>query len=524
MRWAGCFFAVLSMLSIVGCSEDGEAPTKEDSAPKSGTQSMSERAMEEGTYREEWFWHDRLLEPPPSAARPGSTPDPANWAPRLKRLTTAPLTELEPALEEMAADGAAARNALCREIDTTLDASEDDPHRRYRMLMALARVNGPEAAPTLVRLLRDPLQETSTLAAELLGECDAPWVTPRLLKSFGKWENNRDILTRVMAIEALTKYRIYSGLPQLVALLAENTAQEVPDTERNWKRTTRMAFIKDEVRRILREISGESYGFDSGQGEAVMREAVGKWQDWWRAHEHEYLLGERTPHDAEDAGLREQIQKLIDIGFPAFQLRNVDNARWLLEHLGPIAVPQLMAALDRPELRVRVHAAEVLGRIGDERARAAFAARIPREPEASARAQMIEALGDIGNEEDAPTLTKILESESEDTSVRVAAALALGNIGGDAAMTALDLAAGSSSDDTSKEIAVAVWSAKALHGDDASFESLLSLLASKSLAERAQGSTALLETFHASIEYDPYSDEEKRTQGIEAWREWWANR
>ncbi len=499
----------------------------DEETPRSGSNTNSlpavdspEPAIQDPRFRVEWYWSALLNEPPPSAARPTPSGE-ASIDELIERIVSTPPEDSRALLTEVGQVGARARSALCRALEASLDADPPDPENRYRLLTALARVNGPDAAPVLCRLLRDELVETSALAAELLGTAEAPWVLPRLLKTFGKWDNNRSILTRVMAIEAATRYRVYSGIPHLLALLAENTALEVPDTERNWERTTRMAWFKDEIERVLIKVSGEDFGFDAGQGEAAMRESVGRWLAWWDAHEEEFLSGERTSESTADPALREQIDRLLSVGFTAYQLRNVDNARWLLEHLGPLAVPQLIGALDHAELFIRVHAAEVLGRIGDRRARDPFVRRLGIEKEPPARAQVAAALGAVGTASEVPLLTKMAEDDSETLTVRVAALHSLGAIGDLSSDAPIARAASRRPVD---ELTIAAWIVQAQHGDESAFESLLAELASDRLNDRARGSTALSEAFHVDFDMDPYAEAEARKKSIDAWREWWRQR
>jgi HEAT repeat protein len=92
------------------------------------------------------------------------------------------------------------------------------------------------------------------------------------------------------------------------------------------------------------------------------------------------------------------------------------------------ALPPLLAALGDGAPAVRVAAAGALARVGDERALARLASRLPVEPDGNALAALLLAIGRLGGPEDATVVGPYACHRVP--AIRAAAALALGDLGG----------------------------------------------------------------------------------------------
>jgi HEAT repeat protein len=95
------------------------------------------------------------------------------------------------------------------------------------------------------------------------------------------------------------------------------------------------------------------------------------------------------------------------------------------------AVPPLLAALGDGAPRVRVAAADALARLGDERAIARLASRLPVESDGHALSSLLLAIGRLGRAEDATVVAPFARHAVP--AIRAAAAVALGDLGGPAA-------------------------------------------------------------------------------------------
>ncbi len=118
-----------------------------------------------------------------------------------------------------------------------------------------------------------------------------------------------------------------------------------------------------------------------------------------------------------------------------WNLRTVDDARFVLTHFESWIVPLLAEALHESGLYVRIHAAQCLERMGPRAAgaRTALTAALGEPRAAPAAAAALGAIGDAGA---AGELERSLH-ESEDPELRVASALALGALASPSSLPAL---------------------------------------------------------------------------------------
>ncbi len=122
------------------------------------------------------------------------------------------------------------------------------------------------------------------------------------------------------------------------------------------------------------------------------------------------------------------------LGLRAFQLRGVDEARYVLARLGTLPLPLLRTALSAEERYLRVHALEIVSTIGHP-ARPLADAVLPLLDDPLAKGQAAQCLGALGATRAIPHLRALLETP--DVELRAAAAGALGPLGDRASAPAL---------------------------------------------------------------------------------------
>jgi HEAT repeat protein len=132
--------------------------------------------------------------------------------------------------------------------------------------------------------------------------------------------------------------------------------------------------------------------------------------------------------EAPSAGLRLAVWRTIAaLHGDRFQLRGVDDARFVLARLGPWAADLLGEALSDEDLYVRVHAAQCLGRMG-ERAASARASLLTALNDPLLAPDAAEALGSIPGPGVGDALRARLGSGT-DQELRASAVRALGRLG-----------------------------------------------------------------------------------------------
>jgi HEAT repeat protein/sugar phosphate permease len=142
-----------------------------------------------------------------------------------------------------------------------------------------------------------------------------------------------------------------------------------------------------------------------------------------------YVLGQVTRSQP-----MQSFKSLRRLSHPVPEAKRVEAVSTLGEIRSPLAVEELMLALEDVSLDVRTSAARALGEIKDPRAVPALAARLT-DPAASIGEAVAEALGQIGSP---AATTRLVEAiHGPDASVRVAALRALGKIADPGAAPAL---------------------------------------------------------------------------------------
>jgi HEAT repeat protein len=307
--------------------------------------------------------------------------------------------------------------------------SAASPVLRVDALDALLAARAPSAVSTAMAALRDPDTGVAIVAAHTLGELGDRRAIPRLLAGIGPYPVDYDVPLTVRVAEAAALARLGSpaGVPLLLAVLAEHTALEVPARDRQWDRTNQMAFAQELALPGLLALAGTDFGFHPMAPVPAREAAVAAARAWW--DERRLALWAAAPLDA--PGLGERVELLI-AHLGAYQLRQIDNARFVLAQLGPNVLPHLRTALDQPDDYVRVHALEVIERLAgvcDTKGRARLASIAGRplldDPVAAVAAQAARACGAAGS---ADALIVALDRRPE-PQVLVAIVDALGRTG-----------------------------------------------------------------------------------------------
>jgi HEAT repeats len=264
--------------------------------------------------------------------------------------------------------------------DPALDP--DAPARGLRLL----------AAQALGRILKE--SQSAPLRARLawyLGRLDLDVCVPILCLRL-KYELDSEAV--LWLAWALARFENYAGLNGLAALAANPEDPQAGPAA------------------ALGQSLAEDLGVDS--------QALLLWT--WSRGDPEGRLQQRPPSSA----LVRELWRWIAV-FDQYQLRGVDDARFIFERLDGRAAPHLAAALQDQSPYVRHHAAQCLGRMGRRGAAGAGALQQALDHRETA-AVAAEALGQIGNASARPALEARLAPE-HGLELRVAAARGLAKLG-----------------------------------------------------------------------------------------------
>ena len=247
-------------------------------------------------------------------------------------------------LETATADVTAAAEELAPALAAGLREG-GRPAEELRVLAQFARsAPGPDAAEALVELAAghdDPSVRAFASwalipAAELEGSGAA---VPTLLRRL-KYE--KDSTALLWAARALAAHRNLSGLRTLANLASAGVE------------------ASDAANQQLYEVVRLTLGRDEVTAEDADR-LMTEWGD-----------GRRDRSSAAPDALRAEVWRLVsDLSGEHFQLRGVDDARFILSRLGPWVAPELGDALEDDDEYVRLHVAQVLERMGPRGAGAA---------------------------------------------------------------------------------------------------------------------------------------------------------
>jgi len=276
------------------------------------------------------------------------------------------------------------------------------PQARERVdaLDALASAHDPRTVATAMAALRDGTIGVAAAAADTLGRLGARSAIPRLLNGIGPYPVDYDVPIAVRAAEASALAQLHNpaGVPLLLAVLAEGTSLQLDNTALPWVRTEQNAFMQELAVPGLRTLAGTDFGFHPMASVPQREEAVRQATAWWNAKKLE--LWAAAPVD--DPALVARARLLV-AHLGAYQLRQIDAARFVLANLGPGAIAFLQEGLASTDDYLRVHSLEVLERVVEscdskQRARIATLATAPLldDPVAAVAAQAARTVGATG--------------------------------------------------------------------------------------------------------------------------------
>lgn len=238
------------------------------------------------------------------------------------------------ALDEAAGLGDAAVGPLLEHLETAAGSAEAAPlppdAERAAVLEMLARIDTPRSVLALLGVLEAGAPPwVRTHAAWRLSSTSHDFAVPRLLLRL-KYETDHDCV--IWIASALAHFHNYSGLGVLGTVARTSTSEELRASA--LARTAEIA---------------------AGAGFA---DAEQLWQAW-RGGDPERRLPAWTP----SARYRLEVWRLV-ASLGDYQLRGVDDARYVLEALDAHAAEILAQALHDASVYVRVHAAQSLQRMG----------------------------------------------------------------------------------------------------------------------------------------------------------------
>ena len=229
------------------------------------------------------------------------------------------------ALEEALGLGDHAAPELARLVGEV----ESNDEERAAALEILGALDTARSARALLAVMTDG--EPSWVrahAAWRLGETSQDWVVPHVVLRL-KYETDHD--TVIWMARGLARFGNFSGIGVLDVVRTSS---------------------RDEV---LRGSAGAR--MDEIARDAGFTDAASLWKAWTDGEEDAVFAPERSPrYDLE-------VWRLI-AGLTAFQLRGVDDGRYVLARLGAHAASLLATALHDESVYVRVHVAQSLERMG----------------------------------------------------------------------------------------------------------------------------------------------------------------
>lgn len=293
--------------------------------------------------------------------------------------------------------GPAAIPTLARALTATVRSADE----RVAAAELLASLSHPAATEALLQAVEQSLEPwMRRWCAYHLPSTGDDRVVPRLLQRL-KYEQDPE--TILWLAVALARYRNHSGLPALMDLANRGGTDSLRATA-----ATQLAALSADVGLTAEET----------------------WQVW------NSIDAGSLPQAAVSPTLRLELWRLVrELDEDHFQLRGVDDARYVLSRLGPWAADEISAALADVDAHVRLHCAQVLERMGP-RASSAGPALLRALAEPLLAPAAAEALGRVGHPPALQALA-LRTTADHDHELRVAALRALGRLGLAAAIPAV---------------------------------------------------------------------------------------
>jgi HEAT repeat protein len=387
---------------------------------------------------------------------------------RARALGAADFDESEAALKTAVADPESGADLLRIAGDP-----EYPRDARTKALLALGLRRDRSAAPAVTRILASDADGMVRLyAAEALGRIGIAESAVDLAfylvfdeEPFRK-QSAKGLTTPYYTVDcevakALVRLGVKGGLDALIRFLAEEHRVRV----------------YHEALRTLTAATGRPAAYEPDGIREVRRASAESWRRWF--DENREALDLPVGADFADPAFLARVQRLVD-GLGHFHFLSMSRARETLVVLGERALPALRAGLARSELHVRIHCAEILGRIRAKSCRPELAAAMG-DPRPEVRSAAAAALAGMGPGSATPAVLAGLGDPSAD--VRVECLRALARVPAATARSAIRETLGkpeNGGNDFRREGLFAL----AAHGDSEALEGLLGLLANPDAAFR----------------------------------------
>ncbi|RKY18871.1 MAG: hypothetical protein DRQ55_12190 [Planctomycetota bacterium] len=240
----------------------------------------------------------------------------------------------------------------------------DAPRQREADLAALVVAGDASTLTTLLSALRDPSEGVAISAARDLGAMGDRRAWPRLIKGLGPYPVDYDssIALRVAEAAALARSGHPAGMPLLLAVLAEDTDFQLARDALPWVETSRMVFLRELALEGVLPLLGSDLSYTPNGSVPARQRSYAALADRW-SRRRDALWSAVELDDV--PGLATRVRLMV-AHLDAYQLRQIDGARYTLAALGPAVLPFLREGLDSPNTYVRVHALEVMQRLAGQ--------------------------------------------------------------------------------------------------------------------------------------------------------------
>ncbi|MFT7484442.1 MAG: HEAT repeat protein [Candidatus Paceibacteria bacterium] len=283
--------------------------------------------------------------------------------------------------------------------------TDHDAAERRACIELLAKLASARATEPLVQLVENsPEAWIRSEAAWRLGQVAADWVVPRLILRL-KYE--LDHQSALWIADALSRCGNHSGQVALWNIRSDGPTEEL-------RRSADERLVE------LASLAGA-------------RDPDHFWELWFVADPEDLLLRQQASPRLQ----REVWRRISDLSGEHFQLRGVDDARFVLSQMGAWVTDPLAKSLHDDDVYVRVHATQCLERMGPRAARSGptLVAGLGDDSLAPAAAA---ALGHICYPSAEPVLRNLLQDTATEHELRVACASSLGLIGLGASVQVLE--------------------------------------------------------------------------------------
>ena len=359
----------------------------------------------------EWYWQDLLAVAPAPEPLPADADAAQRIGAAFERVAQIDPIRTEEELPALVEDARRDPAALLAGLDDARDEVRFAAARTMlRLMTATDRCVPQRLVAAAGAHLRDASDEVALIHLETIARSGFPWTQPLLLKVFGKVDNHRLTVLRIRAAAKLVEARCYGGVPLLIKALKEQTSLQ-DDVNREWDASLQTAWWKEEaIDGIAAASGGDRFGHSPDASDDDQVASVRRIEQWW-AGEHEALWSAAPPLD--DPALVERIETLI-LAFGTFQIRNVDNAGFILAGLGPKVAPRLFEALHGSSFMIRRHVLAVLAELvqlvpAAERARYVDEVKSGlSDPDVAIRVRSLEVIGNSRLELALPIVEKAL--------------------------------------------------------------------------------------------------------------------